>query len=439
MTHRISNLRLFAIPPMGGVGIFLFTGVSALHAQQLLAPPPSIFREGLVTTSAAETTAPAVPVDQRVDARVNAAVSAPPEGRRDTSEPTRSQALRTGLNASVEYNNNIFLSRDDAETDFVFRLGVPLAYTRGRQGEEGFFSELGYTPTAVVYASNSDADRVDHEGKLAFGWEGGKSVVTYKGEIKRLGEASADVGGQYDRTEWRQAILVAWKPQEKLRLEAVAGQEGYDYDDESLSDSREISAGLVAKFAWTPKTSFHAGYRAGRLSVDGSGDQDIHRITAGMIWQPREKLRFDLSGGLDHRSFEAGSSTNPLIAATGTWTPREGTELSLRAYSRVESSAFQPGENYTLTGISAALNQRIGCGWTGTIEGGVEQADYSGTAGESSSGRKDIITFVRPGLAYRFSDTLSMLFFLSLEQNDSNLPTLGYDNLRGGIRLDYVF
>lgn len=431
--------KLLTTSHLGGAGILWLAGMVSLPAQQLVVPQPGLFREGVVTSPANEPAASLAPVDGRVDARVDAAVSAPSEGRRDTTEPVRTRALKAGLNASAEYNDNIFLSRDNAESDFVFRVGVPLTYMRGRQGEEGFFTEVSYTPTGVVYASNSDATRIDHEAIAAFGWEGEKSALSYEGEISRLGEASADVGAQYDRTQWKQAVRVAWKPREKVRLEAVVGQEGFAYDDAGLSDSEEIHAGLVAKFAWKPKTSFQAAYRGGRLSVDGSGDQDIHRLTAGMTWQPREKLRFDFTGGIDHRSFSAGSSTTPLLAAAAAWTPRDGTELSLQGYRRVETSAFLPGENYTLTGASAAISQRIGRRWTGTLEGGIEQADYSDTSGEGSSGRQDTITFVRPGLAYRFNDTLSLLFFLSLEQNDSNLAALGYENLRAGVRLNYEF
>lgn len=422
---------------MGGVGIFLWAGVVVVPAQQLVAPQPGLFREGVVTASVPG--ASAAPVDGRVDARVDAAVSAPVEPKRDLAMPARSQAITVGLEASGEFNDNIFLSRDDAVADFVFRVGMPLAYTRGREGEEGFYSVLGYTPTAVVYASNADANRVDHVGLVSFGWEGEKSALSYEGEIKRLGEASADVGNQFDRTEWKQAVRVAWKPREKVRLEAVVGQDRFAYDDAGLSDSEEIHAGLVARYAWTPKTSFQAGYRGGRLSVEGAGDQDIHRFTAGMTWQPREKFRFDLAGGLDHRSFAAGSSTTPLLAATGTWMPREGTEVSLQGYRRVEASAFLPGENYTLTGASASLSQRLGRRWTATLEGGIEQSDYRDTSGNGSSGREDTITFLRPSLGYKFTDTLSLLLFLSMEQNDSNLATLGYDNLRAGVRLNYEF
>ena len=417
----------------------MLAGSSYLPAQQLVNPPPGLNREGVVTATLVETTTPAAATDQRVDARVDASVSSPSLESGTKSDPVRSRVFKAGIRASAEYNDNIFLSNDDPEADFVFRLGVPLAYALGLEGEEGGFLLAGYTPTGVIYASNSDANRVDHEAELAFGWEGGKSAISYAGEIKRLGEATADVGSQYDRTEWKQAIRVAWKPREKVRLEAIAGQDSYNYDDKNLSDSEEIYVGIVAKHAWTPKTSFQASYRAGRLSVDGSGDQDIHRFAAGMNWQPREKLRFDLTAGVDHRSFDSGSSTTPLLAATGTWTPREGTELSLQAYSRVESSAFLPGENYTLTGFSAALSQRLGRRWTATLEGGLEQADYNDTSGEGSSGRQDTIAFVRPGMAYRFNDTLSMLLFLSLEQNDSNLAEFGYENIRAGVQLDYAF
>lgn len=433
MPEVVSILKNSDTARLGGVGIFLWAGILSLPAQQLVAPAPGLFREGMVTVSEGAVSS------ARVEARVDAAVSAPAEPKRDTSKPTRSQAFTAGVETSAEFNDNIFLSRENAEADFVFRLGLPLAYTRGREGEEGFYSVVGYTPTAVIYASNADANRVDHEGLLSFGWEGEKSALSYEGEVKRLGEASADVGNQFDRTEWKQAIRVAWKPREKVRLEASVGQDRFAYDDAALSDSEEIHAGLVAKYAWTPKTSFQVGYRGGRLSVEGSGDQDIHRFTAGMTWQPREKLRFDLTGGLDHRSFAAGSSTTPLLAATGTWTPREGTEFSLQGYRRVEASAFLPGENYTLTGASAALSQRLGRRWTATLEGGIEQADYRDTSGTGSSGREDTITFFRPALGYKFTDTLSLLFFLSLEQNDSNLASLGYDNLRGGVRLNYEF
>ena len=127
------------------------------------------------------------------------------------------------------------------------------------------------------------------------------------------------------------------------------------------------------------------------------------------------------------------------FSANVTWSPRESTDVTLHAYQEVSASASQSGENYTLTGLSLAMHQRLGQRWLAGLEAGIESADYSLTSGTSGSGREDEMFFIRPTLAYEFTETLGLLFYLTIRSNDSNDPGFGYDNTLAGIRLDYTF
>ena len=165
----------------------------------------------------------------------------------------------------------------------------------------------------MLYADNDDANRVDHDGSLLLGWRNALVTTAYAGSLRRLGEATADVGNRFDRTEISNVLRTAWKPREKITLAVSAGQMATDYDDDSLDDSSEWYGKAVLTYAWTPKTKFRAAYRGGRLEVDGSGNQTYHQASLGMDWQPREKLGFNLTAGMEHRSFDAGDATTPLL------------------------------------------------------------------------------------------------------------------------------
>jgi hypothetical protein len=352
----------------------------------------------------------------------------------------RSDELELGIAISAAYEDNIFLSARNAQSDLVTRVSPSVAYRKGDRidGEGGYLS-VAYRPTLVVYAENGSNDRIDQEASWEAGWRGKAIGFAYSGVARQLGDATADVGTLTDRSELSNSVRIAWSPREKITVELAAGQDSMDYDSSGLADSSLTYGEVALRYAYSPKTRLGLSYRAGSFGVDGAGDQTVHRSTARIEWNPTQKVSIDLEAGFEHRSFDNGSETSPVVEARVGWTPREGTELYLSGYRREQASAFLPGQNYTQGGIALGISQRLGGKWTGKLEGGLERAEYSRVSGTGPAGRVDRIRFIRPSVEYRFTDDFSMGLYYRYSENRSNNPAFGYESHSAGVEMGYQF
>lgn len=376
-------------------------------------------------------------LDEEVDSRLG-----PLEGPRldPAASETRSQQLEMGIAISAAYDDNIYLSARNAQSDLVMRVAPSVAYRKGDklEGEGGYLS-VAYRPTVVAYADNSSNDRIDQEASWEAGWRGKAIHFAYAGVSRQLGDATADTGTLTDRSELSNSVRIAWSLREKFSVELAAGHDSTGYDSAAFADS-SLSYGEVAlRYAYSPKTRLGMIYRAGSFEVDGAGEQTVHRTTARIEWNPTRKISIDVEAGFEHRTFDNGSDTTPVVEARVGWKPREGTEIYLSGYRREQASAFLPGQNYTQGGVALGLSQRLGGKWTGKIEGGLERAEYSRVSGTGPAGRVDRIKFIRPSLDYRFTDDFSMGLYYRYSENSSNNAAFGYENHSAGVEMGYKF
>ncbi len=380
-------------------------------------------------------------VSGRLDGEVDTRVSPSGSPRLDPGlGETRSDELQLKLAVSAAYDDNIFLSATNPQSDLVARVGASVAYRKGDKLEgQGGYLEVAYRPTVVKFADHDDNDRIDQEAEWEAGWRGKAIRFAYSGTFSQLGDATADTGTLTDRTELSNSVRIAWSPREKIAVELAAGHDSMDYDSAAFADSSMSYGEVALRYAYSPKTRLGLIYKAGRFEVDGAGDQTVHRSTARIEWNPTRKTSIDVEAGFEHRNFDNGSDTTPVVEARFGWMPREGTELYLSGYRREQASAFLPGQNYTQGGIAMGISQRLGGKWTGKLEGGLERAEYSRVSGTGPAGRVDRIRFIRPSLEYRFTDDFSMGLYYRYSENRSNNPAFGYESHSGGVEMGYQF
>lgn len=345
-----------------------------------------------------------------------------------------------GAVISAAYDDNIFLSSDAPEADMVYRLAPSVAYTKGdAKNGEGFFIKGGYRPTLVLYSSNGSENRVDHQAIAALGWQGKATRLTYEGAVQKLGDATADTGRQTDRIEFENEIRAAWIASEKVTLELAGGQRQVDYADPVFFDTDQVYAETAVRYAYSPKTELGLIYQIGRFKVDGTGPQDTQQLTGRIQWQPREKIRVDIEAGAEHRNFDNGSSTNPVLQGRIEWKPRKETDIYVSAYMRQEASAFFAGQNYEVHGVMAGVSQRLGNDWTVKLEGGLEKNTYEQVSGSGGGNREDQIWFVRPALVRRLGEKSDISLFYRVSENKSTDTSFGYDQQMIGLEFNHKF
>jgi hypothetical protein len=367
-------------------------------------------------------------------------------GNGQTPVVVDSSTRRGGLELSAAiltaYDNNIFLSTKNPESDTVFRVAPLIAYTKGddKSGEGGFI-KTAYRPTVVVYVDHGSQNRIDQEALLTAGWRGRVTSVTYNGAFQKLGDTTPDTGRPADRNVFSNEIRAAWAPREKTVYEIAAGTRNLDYADPALFDSDKTYGEAVFRYIYSPKTELGLIYQIGRYKVDGGGPQDTQQLAASMAWQPREKIRLKLIAGGEYRKFDNGSSTNPVLEGRVDWTPRSGTNLYLTAYMRQETSAYYAGQNYRVKGVTAGVSQRVNGDWSVKLDGSFEKNHYEQVsgAGSGTGARTDTIWALGPSLVRRIGDNSELMFFYRVSRDSSTDKAFGFDDQTIGIGFNHNF
>lgn len=372
-----------------------------------------------------------------VEDRVESALPQAPE---PAVQETRKEGWDLSAVVSAAYDDNIFLSARDPESDVVFRAVPSIAYAKGDAKEgEGGFVKAGYRPALVVYARNGSENRIDHEALAVAGWRGKVTKVAWSGLVRKLGDATAETGRPTDRIEVDNEVRAVWMPKEKIALEIAAGNRQENYSDDGLYDSNETYGEVAVRYLYSPKTEIGLVYQVGRLRVDRSDTQDTRQLTAEIAWQPREKIRLVLEAGAEHRKVGGTSETNPVLEARVDWTPRDGTDLNLAGYMREEASSFYAGQNSSVRGFTAGISQRLNRVWSAKLEGGWESDSYRLVSGTGPAGREDRIWFLRPAVACRVADGSELVFYYRVSDNDSNDPSFGYAQQLLGVEFNHTF
>jgi len=372
-----------------------------------------------------------------VDDRVESEIVNNPEVYQDR---VKRPGWDLGAVISAAYDDNIFLARENAKADHVYRIGPVISYAKGDATEgEGGFARLAYNPTAVFYSKNSAENRIDHQAAWTAGWRGKATVITYEGGVRKTADATADAGRKTDRLETANSLRVAWTPREKVTTELAVGHAKTDYKDPSLFDSKNIYGEAVWKYAYSPKTTAGLAYRATYLSVDGSDRQLAHQVTGRLNWKPREKIAIQLEAGAEDRKTSNGSEINPVLEGRIEWQARENTSLYVTAYQREVASSYLAGQNYRLTGFTAGIAQKMGLKWTARLEGGHENASYRQVSGAGDGNREDRMWFIKPSLEYKISEKVDVQAFYRTSKSNSTSEDLGYDQNLTGLQLNYQF
>ena len=377
-------------------------------------------------------------VADRVEGSVDENAWIPPRETPPYREPQR-EGFRLGVEMSVAYNDNIFLSATAPEADFVSKVTPSIVYAKGDPGAGGGFMEFAYRPSAVIFVENSGENRVDHDTTLTVGYDGAKTAIVYRGAYRRLGDATPETGARADRSEYASEVRATWKATAKVDLEAAIAVEGADYDDATLSDSNSTTAELAVRYAYSEKTELGVEFSSGSVEVDGAPKQDFQRVVTRLTWKPREKWAVNIGIGAEKRDYSTGSDTFGVFDAQVDWTPREGTSLFAAAYRREDVSAVFAGQNIEITGFKAGIRQKLAERWEGVLEAGYEIADYKAVSAGAVGGRSDGIVFIQPSVEYTLSDRFKMGMFYRYGTNDSNQAAFGYDNHQIGLNLKYEF
>jgi hypothetical protein len=423
----------------GMIGASLFVSVASASEGALA----SVDAAGSGSSGQGETAAYdlAEPSGKQIEA--SALFAGPSSGTKTSQQLFSSKDFQLGVDVTGVYDDNIFISASDEESDFIFRITPIIGFSSGDSvlKEESYLSLL-YTPTAEIFTDHSDQNAFNQDLSLGLAYRIKKLKISYAGRYETLSDATPDVGDRFDRRIYSNFLELAYDLSPKTRIIARGDLSNVKYKDNvALERSDESTVEGLLQYDLTDKTKIALGYAYGVLDVrPSSSDQKFQRGIGEVEWSFSDKITLFAAGGVEYRDFGSVTGTTGIYDLGIDYRLREGTEFSLRSYRRVEPSAFLVDQDFLSTGVRGTVRQRLGDRFTLAVEGGYESARYRDISGRSDGpNRKDKVFYVRPSVAYSLRDWLSFELFYLYQKDDSNFAEFKYNNNQIGAQISLKF
>jgi len=121
------------------------------------------------------------------------------------------------------------------------------------------------------------------------------------------------------------------------------------------------------------------------------------------------------------------------------YTPFDGTSISIDASRGTQTSAVLLGQDYTSTQIQVTAKQRLLQRMVVSLIAGYQNLDYFGARPAGTAARGDDYYFIQPSIDIRITRFWFAGAFLVYRQNTSNFSTFSFNDTQLGIRTALTF
>ncbi|QQL44321.1 outer membrane beta-barrel protein [Sulfuriroseicoccus oceanibius] len=348
------------------------------------------------------------------------------------------------LRGEVKYDDNIFLTPDNEESDTIFSLIPVVGFdsARGRVAKSSFTAE--YAPVAAFYADNSGLDYFNNNGSVALFHQMPKTTFRANADYRERSDASRFINDLVDRSIFDAGLDVSHILSGKTRLDAGAGFNASNYDDDALFDYDTWDVSGAALYRATGKIS--VGPYVGFGQTEVSNDQPTHEFwSAGgkVDYQFTGKTRFTGTVGYETRSFSGANAADDK--STVVW--NFGLDHRLTGKTKVLASIYRKdnpsmniaGAGYEATGV--VLGTTYTYSPTLSFNGGLtyEHNEYFRTVEGSTLSRDNDYWKFNVGAVWSPTDKLDLGGRVLYRLNDSTDAANEFENLQLALDATYKF
>ncbi len=336
--------------------------------------------------------------------------------------------IHPGITAGGTYDNNITLgSGANKHADEIWTIAPDMAVVDNNM-EDGYGTSLNldYSPSFVFFTHNTAYNSIDQSARLAAQWVMAKLSLGLTQTYQEEEGGVVEIGQRLRQTSYNTQLSSKYNLSDKMSVEL----------DPRLSISE--TAGNLGDTEWgvdaflnrlvTSKITVSVGGSGGYITVQDSPAQEYERALVRANYTVTEKVDLDATAGGEWRELSGQSTrSSPVFGFGGAYKPVDGTTITMEAYRRSEISSLITNQNYTATGVDAAVQQRFLDRFTAGLKASYENRQYYESAVNAGSStpatRNDnfYLVHVDIGVAIRKNWTADV--FYQYEDNISNDPT----------------
>lgn len=298
---------------------------------------------------------------------------------------------------------------------------------------------LDYSPTRTAYTARGLTDSTSHAARLS----GGLVLQDWSFEFGQSYTESNSIlfetARQTAQKSWATTFGSAYRHGTKLQFQ-FSGSLNERYTS-AAPDLKTWAGQTALNYLLTSQLSLNVGPAFTYTEVANGPDYYGESVSAGINWNPTDRLTVGLSGGVEYTHSQSASGSdlsNPLLDVLISYQPFETTTLSASVSRTVSSSYFQAQATENLR-WSLSLNQRLlGKLYLGATYS-LQESGYAALQDNVSADRSDEIENYSVRLSTRMLQRLSISLVWQKSNNTSSLSAFSFSSSQYGIELGYRY
>jgi hypothetical protein len=296
-----------------------------------------------------------------------------------------------------------------------------------------------YGARVNLYTDNPDLNAADHVGRVNAVLPGERFSVQVMQDLQSLSETVVEVGTRQRSTSYQTWLGLTYELSE---VTSVGSSANYQVRQvEGGLGNTSVNGDLHADHRLTERGRLGLGLLGGRTEQEGSQAQVYEQFRARFGYDVSELIALGGSAGVEWRQYDSGGSSSalPVFDLTASYALTDRTRFGLHGGRRVQSSAFQEGDNYIESSIRVSFLQMFGERLTCRGSMDYRNLDFSASPSAGSSSRTDNnwAGLVQADLALPRRLLLSV--FYRYRKNDTSVGLSGYSNNQIGFLLGWTY
>lgn len=346
-------------------------------------------------------------------------------------------SVNVGAFTSAVYDDNVELTEDGPESDFLFTVGANLAARVGT-GEGDFFLAGNYAAGYVYYLETDNESSVDQNLRVNLQYRFTKLTLGLSLGMSYVTGGTVDIGERVRRDTYIGNLSATYAATEKVSVNFTLSGSNLGYKD--LLSAQDLLVNAFLDYAFTPKLSLGIGGGYGTTKAEEGSEQTSTQYLLRGSYVATGKLTINGSIGVELRETEAGRETTPIFSFGFGYRLFERTTLTLDTYRRIFASASLAGQNYTATGVTIGVRQQLFPRVGLSLAGGYDFSEYEAADEGVAASREDEFLFFRSALDWEVARWCRMSVFHDYSRSDSKGEgARPFDRNRMGLQVSFMF
>jgi hypothetical protein len=336
---------------------------------------------------------------------------------------SRGSPFHYALAVGETYDDNIFIS-PDKRADLVTHVAPSLAYEQGDKtaANANYLSAI-FRPTLYFYAHNSQQNRVDYYADALYQHSWTRLTLSLEQRWDELSGTDIDVGNFFQRDIYTTTLTGNYTYDSQLSFTGIETQRISNYQEVAISSTHEWITDLYANYEVAPKLTLGIGPRFGFDTIATQPGQTYQDLLFRLAYKISAKINLSFDGGGEYRQFDGGTDRiYPVFDMSASYTPFDGTQLSLSANRQEVISFGDIGGDYLNTQVQVSLRQRFLENFYFLSSAGYQLDAYEQVAGQGvANNREDNYLFLNAGVEWDPQAWINVSTRYQYSQDDSTM------------------